>query len=157
MRTSTKKRRRRTPALSSVSSHIKNNTVEYMARSYLLMNHEKKTMIHDFVEQNKVRAKMCLLPRYYLCLVLKVKCLLLWTNQECSEAGTRSHTFRVLVCSVMKVNTSLNTDFKKEFEVLLKMASFLRPFPHFLFSITLLQRTFLLVARSTGSTYKRKS
>jgi len=57
----------------------------------------------------------------------------------------------------MKVNTSLNTDFKKEFEVLLKMASFLRPFPHFLFSITLLQRTFLLVARSTGSTYKRKS
>jgi len=42
----------------------------------------------------------------------------------CSGTGTHSHTFYVFVCSAMKINTSLKTVFKTEFNVLLKVASF---------------------------------
>jgi len=60
---------------------------------------------------------------------LKLTCLRYVTcEQVCGGTGTRGNTFQhlfhVFVCSVKKVNTSLNTDLKIEVKVLFKMASF---------------------------------
>jgi len=42
----------------------------------------------------------------------------------CSGTGTHSHTLYVFICSAMKVNTLFKTVFEKEYNVLLKVASF---------------------------------